>query len=725
MQERPNSLDPANSVSYALFMDAGYPRHCELCPPSLVIPNRLEFVYHLRQVHCTKEGGSFVCRYGPNGICQSLPLEGVSDRDYELHIRRDHANAGQDPKLALYPPGKSEDCDDGRRTFTIHSFTQNLSSALSDPRRSRFETMSFFTRHWGESFAPRHSIEPSPSLPAISLDHFRRYLTTTAVKHRRYLRAKMNLNRKLERHGDGGRVDVSDIPTVLLDSHFSLADPATFEAIFLEPSDGMSDHLRMVEFMSGDDPCLRPGSATFAAPSTSEKRDSDVAVAYPAGNGRFFRTYESLQNLLEYYHDLVDSRLNNQLASKSNAFWKTVISYGGLHGDLASARENIACVRQNLQKINDRIYERIFKLTEVHRLHEQRKKLLSKLQDMACLRDAQLTVQVLLNQNDYPKALECIETAQDVLNSDLRDIVCFRHMNSQLQELYKVIRKMLREEFIAVLKKEINRPCETEADTVLQEGQLIPVVLGLLRLEEYSFIQILQQEITEAMKNLTRQVMKTHVEKNRESTSSESMELSRSLSAQMLNLSFTEWMDALEDTITSFHLMIRRVQSVEELMRESLERSRELLRSASGNTQQRFLEQEESSECSELLMKQINDEVDDDFQCDSLPDLCDDVTADFERSTSLPKPSSLTSTPVTDTESHHSNTEDTSAEGCWKSSTTPAPKLTACETGMSPSPSTLLSLPCRTLASVCSSHIKLFLSFAEAEIISYFDLLFF
>lgn len=45
---------------------------------------------------------------------------------------------------------------------------------------------------------------------------------------------------------------------------------------------------------------------------------------------------------------------------------------------------------------------------------------------MACLRDAQLTVQMLLNQNDYPKALECIETAQDVLNNELRGVTCFR-----------------------------------------------------------------------------------------------------------------------------------------------------------------------------------------------------------------------------------------------------------------------------------------------------------
>ena len=49
-----------------------------------------DFSRHLREFHCTKEGGSFVCRYGQNGVCPSLPLEGVSDQDYEDHVAKDH-----------------------------------------------------------------------------------------------------------------------------------------------------------------------------------------------------------------------------------------------------------------------------------------------------------------------------------------------------------------------------------------------------------------------------------------------------------------------------------------------------------------------------------------------------------------------------------------------------------------------------------------------------------
>lgn len=68
-------------------------KRCSLCWPSdRAGPFRSprDFCRHLRDYHCTREGGSFVCRYGMNGVCPSLPVEGVSDRDYEDHVARDH-----------------------------------------------------------------------------------------------------------------------------------------------------------------------------------------------------------------------------------------------------------------------------------------------------------------------------------------------------------------------------------------------------------------------------------------------------------------------------------------------------------------------------------------------------------------------------------------------------------------------------------------------------------
>ncbi|KJH45506.1 hypothetical protein DICVIV_08454 [Dictyocaulus viviparus] len=95
-----------------------YPRQCELCFPVLKFDDQAHFARHLRLIHATKEGGSYICRlyevflstkifidileqlvnfhttfetlYGKNNVCQKLPLEGVSDHDYEAHVRRIH-----------------------------------------------------------------------------------------------------------------------------------------------------------------------------------------------------------------------------------------------------------------------------------------------------------------------------------------------------------------------------------------------------------------------------------------------------------------------------------------------------------------------------------------------------------------------------------------------------------------------------------------------------------
>ena len=65
---------------------------CVCCSEKSNFKTPRDFCRHLRDFHCTREGGSYVCRYGKNGVCPSLPLDGVSDLDYEEHIMRDHVN---------------------------------------------------------------------------------------------------------------------------------------------------------------------------------------------------------------------------------------------------------------------------------------------------------------------------------------------------------------------------------------------------------------------------------------------------------------------------------------------------------------------------------------------------------------------------------------------------------------------------------------------------------
>lgn len=40
-----------------------------------------------------------MCRYGKNGVCPSLPVEGVSDKDYEAHVKKNHTKLEEGEKI--------------------------------------------------------------------------------------------------------------------------------------------------------------------------------------------------------------------------------------------------------------------------------------------------------------------------------------------------------------------------------------------------------------------------------------------------------------------------------------------------------------------------------------------------------------------------------------------------------------------------------------------------
>ena len=73
-------------------------KSCNVCRDSISFKSPREFCQHLRDFHCSKEGGSYVCHYGMNGVCPSLPIDGVNDKDYDDHVARDHVFGGDSVK---------------------------------------------------------------------------------------------------------------------------------------------------------------------------------------------------------------------------------------------------------------------------------------------------------------------------------------------------------------------------------------------------------------------------------------------------------------------------------------------------------------------------------------------------------------------------------------------------------------------------------------------------
>ena len=134
------------------------------------LKNAFFFCRHLRDQHCVREGGSFVCRYGYNGVCSSLPVEGVSDKDYIAHATK-HATMQQQKKAngQISEPSSS---------WSVYSAAQNLPAVLNDPNKGKQST--FLTKTWGDSFVEKVEIPKSPFLPEVTAQHFESYLKKIA-----------------------------------------------------------------------------------------------------------------------------------------------------------------------------------------------------------------------------------------------------------------------------------------------------------------------------------------------------------------------------------------------------------------------------------------------------------------------------------------------------------------------------------------------------------------
>lgn len=90
---------------------------------------------------------------------------------------------------------------------------------------------------------------------------------------------------------------------------------------------------------------------------------------------------------------------------------------------------------------------------------------------------------MLLNQGDIARAIECIQTAQEVLSNDLQGVNCFRHLGNQLEEMTRMIGKMLLEEFEAVIQREFAWPFEEKTAIALEEEVGHLLILAVRKLQ--------------------------------------------------------------------------------------------------------------------------------------------------------------------------------------------------------------------------------------------------
>ncbi|XP_078674296.1 vacuolar protein sorting-associated protein 54-like isoform X2 [Branchiostoma floridae x Branchiostoma belcheri] len=521
---------PPPAVSRAVVLK------CAVCSDHSTFKSRMDFGKHLRERHCVREGGSFVCRYGENGVCPTLPLEGVSDKDYVDHVVKEHlskdgavstlrrTSSQTSPSPSPSEPAVVTD----QQAWTVYNSQVNLASVLNDPRRSRREH-DFFTKTWGEDFIEigPEDIPPSFYLPNITKAHFEHYLKSVTHRYAVHQQNKHKLPTSsppsaqsgqtltpLPRHLDKGKADLEQVPKIFMQPNFALENPETFNTVL-------------------------PWSQ-FESPKDKEQ-------------GR--QSSKLLQEKLSHYLDIVEVQIARQISYRSEAFFSAMASHDELQDNMSHCLSAIKQLRDRIHNIDSVLAKGSLQLLQLSKSRQNYTKLYHMMKMMATVHQTQPMVQVLLSTSDFVAALDLISITQQVLAKDLAGIQSFRHLGLQLCELERVIDRMMQEDFQRYAVENLARPTE-DGDQLFEEERLTSLVYGLLRQHRFEFLEMMREEAATAIKAGIKQTVAEYVSQI-DTIDNESV---GSLADQMRMLNFQQWLEMLGEVFSKLLLLVSRVK---------------------------------------------------------------------------------------------------------------------------------------------------------------------
>lgn len=472
---------------------------------------------HLRSRHCTREGGSFVCRYGFNGVCASLPLDGVSDRDYDAHVAKYHVNQ----QTRELPP-----------EWGVYSAAQNLPAVLNDPQRGKQSNL--FTKKWGEHFVERVHIPGTSRLPDITHADFAVYLGSIGKRYRWHERRQQQQQQQQQTPSISTPEHLSAVPVpeIFLKSQLQLHHAATFAQVF-------PNYMQPVD------------SSSSAGSSTLQRQ----------------QTGRQLQEQLSHYLDIVEVRIAQQVAQKSAAFFHAMTTQHAILAEMQQAAEQVRQLRAALAQLHGSAVVDSFRVMRYAQRRQHYVTTLDKLRLMATVHKTQPMLQLLLGTQDYVAALDLISTTQEILAAELLGVHCFKHLPMQLGEMEKLIDKMLTTEFERYAATDLNRPladAELETDSVCaEEDKLVAIVMGLLRKQNFSFVQSYQQEAIATIRAIIKQLLI-------ELLSRGDHELCLTgAGEQSLELTLPEWLAMLQRASHALGAVLERIKAVVSIMQQT------------------------------------------------------------------------------------------------------------------------------------------------------------
>jgi vacuolar protein sorting-associated protein 54 len=478
----------------------------------------------LREKHCTIEGGSYVCHYGYNGVCSSLPLDGVSDKDYVAHVEKYHV---------------SQSMKEAEEKWNIFSAAQNLSAVLNDPSRGRQSNL--FTKKWGVDFVERTQFSPSPHLARVDWNHLELYCKKIGKRYRRHVK----LSHVGNMNGDKAPSPGSISPSSSISS--------------LQINDNSQWHRQINEKLLNNS-TVRDIPQIFVKQDLDFSKQETFALVFEGININSSDQHQNLQEKLSHYLDIVEIQIAKQVSQKSASFFHAMTSQDAIMEEMSKAVNNVKKIRERLRHVDETLVRQSLNIISCERIKTNKQMVLEKLKLMATVHQTQPMIQVLLGTQDYVAALDLISTTQEILAQELCGIHSFRHLPHQLKELEKFIDKMLTTDFEKYSTSDLNRPLLEVDNRVLDEDKIVSIISGLLRKKNFSFIESYKNEAITTIRALIKQLVIEVI------ASSDAEICLTGAGEEAQSLSLQDWIILLKSATISLLKLLKRIRLIHDVM---------------------------------------------------------------------------------------------------------------------------------------------------------------
>jgi hypothetical protein len=316
---------------------------------------------------------------------------------------------------------------DNPTRWNITNSAQNIVSALVDPSK-QYDNV--FRREWTNTFASfgKHKIS-STKLDSELKNRLKDYISK--LENRKAIEGS-NLSENGSSKPSPEFNPNIIVPEIFLQEHFDLSDSNTFAQV------------------------MSVGSVKFMIDLKRDPYNSDLDDYNEQDQNLLFEKdhLKEVQQKLTDYLDVIEEHLASQISSRSGDFFQVMSSVDSVMDELSLAIKSVTQLRQKCTRLNENVMSPNMRCIHLRNTRDNAQSVLDMLSEISHLCKVQPMIQILLSASDFVGALDLISKSRVKLHKELTRVVSLRYMESQLNEIERMIGTMMQQEFLTLISSE-------------------------------------------------------------------------------------------------------------------------------------------------------------------------------------------------------------------------------------------------------------------------------